>query len=105
MRLNEQGLQDRAMWEAKGYALPAFDRRAMIEATEEAPVWVHFGAGNIFRAFHAALAQKMLEKGSMSSGIVVAEGFDYEIISKSYAPHDNYSVLVTLMPTAALRRP
>ena len=104
MRLNEQGLQDRAIWEAKGYALPAFDRRAMIEATEEAPVWVHFGAGNIFRAFHAALAQKMLEKGSMSSGIVVAEGFDYEIISKSYAPHDNYSVLVTLKADGSIEK-
>ena len=53
MNLSEEGLKDRAEWERKGYELPKFDRAAMIKATGENPVWVHFGAGNIFRAFHA----------------------------------------------------
>ncbi|MGI6107704.1 MAG: mannitol dehydrogenase family protein [Lachnospiraceae bacterium] len=96
MKLSDAGLKDRSEWTAKGYHLPEFDRAAMTAETRKNPVWVHFGAGNIFRAFHAALAQKLLENGSAKSGITVAEGYDYEIIEKQYRPHDNLSVLVTL---------
>lgn len=96
MILNENGLQNRAEWEAKGYKLPQYDRQAMIKRTKENPTWVHFGAGNIFRAFQANVAQNLLNEGAMDCGITVVEGFDYEIIEKKYRPNDNYSVLVTL---------
>jgi len=76
--------------------LPRFDRGAMIRATRTAPQWVHFGAGNIFRAFPAALAQSLLEQGLLKTGIVVAEGYDGEIIDKCFTPFDNLSLLVTL---------
>ncbi len=68
----------------------------MIRKTIEAPVWVHFGAGNIFRAFQANLAQRMLEQGLTDRGLTVVEGFDYKIVEKMYRPHDNLSILVTL---------
>ena len=61
MKLSDQGLQNKQEWISKGYQLPAFDRSEMIANTHKNPVWVHFGAGNIFRAFHANLAQKALE--------------------------------------------
>ena len=96
MILNENGLKDKAMWQEKGYILPAYDRDEMIKNTKNTPVWVHFGAGNIFRAFQAALCDSLLETKDMESGITVVEGFDYEIIKKAYRPNDNYSVLVTL---------
>ena len=96
MKLTAEGLTDRKEWEEKGYHLPQYDREAMIRKTREHPEWVHFGAGNIFRAFHANLAQKLLEQGDAETGITVCEGFDYEIIGKQYRPHDNLSVLVTL---------
>ena len=51
--LNEQGLQNPREWLEKGYILPRFDRKRMIEKTKAAPTWVHFGAGNIFRAFQS----------------------------------------------------
>jgi len=94
--LNETGLQNKADWENAGYKLPSFDRAKVKEETRKNPQWIHFGAGNIFRAFQANVCQKMIENGDMSTGLVVAEGFDYEIIEKSYRPQDNYSVLVTL---------
>ena len=53
MRLSAEGLKDRAKWEEAGYALPKFDREKVTEATKENPFWIHFGAGNIFRAFQA----------------------------------------------------
>ncbi len=96
MKLSNEGLKDRKAWEDKGYSLFSFDREAVIKATKKNPEWVHFGAGNIFRAFQANLAQKLLEKGTLESGITVVEGFDYEIIEKMYRPHDNLSILVTL---------
>ena len=96
MKLNNEGLKDRAAWEEKGYSLYTFDREKMTEETKKEPEWVHFGAGNIFRAFQANIAQNLLNKGITNKGITVVEGFDYEIIEKMYRPHDNLSILVTL---------
>lgn len=104
MELNEEGLRNRDTWEKAGYRLPHFDRENMLKTTHEKPVWVHFGAGNIFRAFHANIAQKLLNAGSMTSGITVVEGFDYEIIEKEYRPHDNYSLLVTLRADGSVEK-
>ena len=104
MKLSVKGLENTAEWTGKGYALPKFDRPAMIEETVKNPTWVHFGAGNIFRAFHANLAQRMLDAGETKTGITVAEGFDYEIIEKQYRPHDNLSVLVTLKADGSIEK-
>lgn len=96
MRLNEAGLAGREQWEDAGYDLPRYDRRKVAARTKEAPCWIHFGAGNIFRAFQANLVQKLLNQGAMDRGLVVAEGYDYEIVEKMNRPHDDYSILVTL---------
>lgn len=96
MKLTKQGLQNKAEWEAKGYSLPQFDREKVEAATKKEPFWIHFGAGNIFRAFQANVVQELLNKGVINRGLVVAEGYDYEIIEKMYRPHDNIGALVTL---------
>ena len=96
MKLNYESIKNNNSWKEKGYFVPSFDREKMIEETKANPEWVHFGAGNIFRAFQANLSQRMLEEGFASKGITVVEGFDYEIIEKMYRPHDNLSILVTL---------
>ena len=96
LSLNEKGLQNPQEWLDKGYTLPAFDRARMIARTAEAPAWVHFGAGNIFRAFQCAGMQKLLNEGKADTGIIAVEGFDYEIVEKGYRPNDNYTLLVTL---------
>ncbi len=96
MKLSEQGLKDRAAWEAAGFLLPQYDRQKVTEATRENPFWIHFGAGNIFRAFQANVVQNLLNDGTLDRGLVVAEGFDYEIIEKMNRPHDDYGIAVTL---------
>lgn len=96
MRLDKEGLESKAQWEAKGYQLPRFDRQKVADSTKENPFWIHFGAGNIFRAFQANIMQDLLNEGIMERGLIVAEGFDYEIIEKMNRPHDDYSILVTL---------
>ena len=80
MILSKSGLENKAQWEAAGYALPKFDREAVTKATKENPFWIHFGAGNIFRAFQANVMQNLLNDGSFDRGLIVAEGFDYEIV-------------------------
>ena len=96
LQLTEKGLENRQEWLEKGYLLPGFDRAKMIAATEKSPVWVHFGAGNIFRAFQCAAMQKLLDAGKAEAGIIAVEGFDYEIVEKGYRANDNYTLLVTL---------
>ena len=76
MKLSYQGIQDKQAFAAANITLPAFDWKAMAAKTEEKPVWVHFGAGNIFRGFIAALQQKLLNDGLCESGIVAAETID-----------------------------
>lgn len=83
-------------WQEKGYELPKYDREDLRRDTMDNPSWIHFGAGNIFRGFPAAGLQKMLDEGSYDKGVIVAEGFDYEIIDKAYIPYDNLSLLVVL---------
>ena len=77
MKLNEVGLKDTKIWEDAGFALPQFDRTAITKNTKEHPFWVHFGAGNIFRAFQANVVQNLLNDGVLDRGLIVAEGFDY----------------------------
>ena len=63
MQLNYKGIQDTAVWEKAGVKLPKHDWKAMCAETEQNPVWVHFGAGNIFRIFVAGLMQRLLDAG------------------------------------------
>jgi fructuronate reductase len=104
MRLNDKDLRDKTPWEKADILLPRFDRDAMIRATAEAPEWVHFGAGNIFRAFPAALQQRLLDGGLAKTGIVVAEGYDGEIIDRVFSPYDNLTLAVTLKADGTIEK-
>ena len=104
MRLDQNGMKDRAAWEKAGYCLPQYDREKVSEATRENPFWIHFGAGNIFRAFQANVVQKLLNAGKLDRGLIVAEGYDYEIIGKMNRPHDDYSILVTLKANGSVEK-
>jgi len=96
MILNNSLLTRTDEWKAKGYGVPEYDRAAVTANTKANPFWIHFGAGNIFRAFQANQMQNMLNAGKIDRGIVVAEGFDYEIIEKINRPHDDLGIAVTL---------
>ena len=96
MELTLKGIQDRSAWTDKGYNLPEFNIEEVKERTAKAPVWIHFGGGNLFKAFPSRFTQELLNKGVLDKGIIVAEGFDYEIIEKMSRPHDDLSLVVTL---------
>ena len=97
MKLTRAGLEaDRTAFEAAGYQLPTFDYEKICSNTLTRPVWIHFGAGNIFKAFQANVMQQLLNRGIMDVGLIAAEGYDYEIIEKSSRPHDDLTILATL---------
>ena len=91
-------------WESKGYQLPKFDIAAVCKKTHDDPRWVHFGGGNIFRAFPAAILNDALNSGQYDHGVIVAETFDFEVIDKAYAPYNNLSLLVSLQSTGTIEK-
>jgi fructuronate reductase len=104
MRLNNVELANKAQWEKAGIELPKFDRKAMITATNETPEWVHFGAGNIFRIFPAALQQTLLETGAEKTGIIMVAGRDGEIIDRVFRPCGNLTLGVTLKADGSIQK-
>lgn len=102
MRLCDAELKNKAKWEEKGYHLPKFDKEKVEAATKENPVWIHFGAGNIFRAFLANAAQNMLNEGAMDRGLVIAQSA--ESVEKLYRPHDHNTLLVTLKADGTIEK-
>lgn len=96
MQLTINGLKDQAAWEAIGIQTPSYDVAAVAEHTKKAPVWVHFGAGNIFRIFIGGIADKLLRTGETDKGITCVETFDFDVVDKIYTPYDNLVLAVTL---------
>ena len=95
---------DAAEWESKGYQLPKFDIKAVREKTAKEPTWVHFGGGNIFRAFPAAILNDALNTGKYDRGVIVAETFDFEVVDKAYTPYNNLSLLVSLQSSGTIEK-
>lgn len=96
MKLTLEGLKDRKAWEKAGISLPDYEIEQTAEATKKAPVWVHFGAGNIFRIFIGGIADRLLAQGEMTKGITCVETFDFDVVDKIYRPYDNLVLAVTL---------
>ena len=104
MKLTRNGIKDTAAWKAAGIRLPEYDVEAVAARTRENPVWVHFGAGNIFRIFIGGLADKLIAKGEMDRGITCVETFDFDVVDKIYTPYDNLVLAVTLKADATTEK-
>ena len=96
MKLILDGIKDRQAWEKAGIKLPGYDVEAVSEKAKEAPGWVHFGLGNIFRVFIGGIADGLLEEGILDRGITCVETFDFDVVNKIYKPYDNLVLAVTL---------
>jgi fructuronate reductase len=101
VKLSREGIKKH--W-PKPYRLPAFDIEGMVRRTRERPIWLHMGAGSLFRAFLAAAQQDLLEAGFADRGIVVCECYDGEIIPAGYTPYDNLSLNIGLHADGQIER-
>lgn len=87
---------EKEFWEKAGILLPSYDIEGVGATTIKSPVWVHFGAGNIFRIFIGGLADRLLSQGDTDKGITCVETFDFDVVDKIYKPYDNLVLAVTL---------
>ncbi len=94
MKLSLASIQNPDAW--KGYHLPSYNPAVIAANTAAKPQWLHFGPGNIFRIFPAALCQHLIEQGKMDTGIICCEGYDDEVITRCFRPYDNLTIAVTL---------
>ena len=98
MKVTLQGIKDVAAFAQAQVELPKYDVAQVQAHSKENPVWLHFGAGNIFRGFVASLQQDLLNKGLQSSGIQTLSVYDGAIIDDVFTPHDKLTMEVTLLP-------
>ncbi len=96
MEMTWSGIEKKEGWEKAGIMLPGYDGKAVSEATKKAPVWVHFGIGNIFRIFLGGIADSLLEQGELDRGITCVETFDLDVVDQIYTPYDNLALSVIL---------
>lgn len=96
MILSMNDIEQNPEWKESKIALPTYDCRAMAAYTKEHPVWLHFGAGNIFRGFIASLQQRLLSAGRAQSGIIAADTYDFDMITRIYDGFDNLTLSVGL---------
>ncbi|MBN2897488.1 MAG: mannitol dehydrogenase family protein [Clostridia bacterium] len=102
MKLNYSALKNKEEWSLKNIKTPLFDVEAVRAETLEVPRWLHFGAGNIFRAFIASCQDELLNRGLSKTGIIAVETFDEAIIDEIYKPHDNLALVTTLKETGEI---
>ncbi|NCB94555.1 MAG: mannitol dehydrogenase family protein [Clostridia bacterium] len=102
MKLTKNDIKNETFWRSKGYILPDFDYDQVKQNTSDRPFWIHFGTGNIFRAFQAHTVQKLLNDRVIDCGLIAVGGSNSSIITDLYQPHDNLSILVTLKASGEL---
>ncbi len=96
VKLNYEGLKDKAAWEKAGYTIPQYDVEKVRQATLDAPTWVHIGAGNIFRGFIASLQQELLNQGETDRGIVALAPFDGSTLKEVTGGADYLTVQIQM---------
>ncbi len=89
VKLTDDYLNNKAAFTAAGITVPTYDQDKLRTATNEHPRWVHFGGGNLFRAFHASIANTLIEKGELDSGVIVADTYDDSVVDGVYKPFND----------------
>lgn len=95
--------EKREEWDPS-YIIPRYNRKLIKKNTLDEPIWLHFGAGNIFRSFIANVMDRLIEADISNKGIIVCEDFDKELVYKAYEPYDSLSLLVTLKASGSIEK-
>ena len=104
MKLTLNGIKEHEAWENAGIQLPGYDVEKISAKAKEAPVWVHFGIGNIFRVFIGGIADGLLEEGVLDRGITCVETFDYDVVDKIYKVGGAQAVAALAFGTESIPR-
>ncbi|WEV43596.1 mannitol dehydrogenase family protein [Lactobacillus sp. ESL0684] len=104
LKLTDNYLDQKDEFAKQNIVVPQYNQAKVTSQTKEEPVWVHFGGGNLFRCFHAKIAQDLLNQGKLVSGIVVAETYDDEVIDKIYHAYQNRMLSVVMKSNGTLEK-
>lgn len=96
VKLNYEGLKDKAAWEKAGFVTPQYDVEQVRANTAAAPTWLHIGAGNIFRGFICSLQQELLNNGDTDKGIVAVAPMDGYVLKHVMGDADYLTVQVQM---------
>ncbi|MDO4594230.1 MAG: mannitol dehydrogenase family protein [Tissierellia bacterium] len=92
----EYFLNDRKSFEQKGLKMPDYDIYKMRKDTKENPQWIHFGAGNLFRGYIASLADDLLNKKEINTGIIAASCHHSNNFKSVFKDNDNLTIKAIL---------
>lgn len=84
--------------------LPCFDVKEVKQEGQQHPVWLHFGGGNLYRGFHAEIAQCLAEQNELETGVVVCETFDEEVVEKAYHDYKNDILEIVMSGDGELKK-
>ncbi|MFD1900752.1 mannitol dehydrogenase family protein [Enterococcus termitis] len=96
MKITESYIVNKDKFKDVNIQMPLFDDVLMKQRTKEQPKWLHFGGGNLYRCFHAKVAQDLLNQNLLETGIVVVENFGEALIKEVYQKNNNRSLTVTM---------
>ncbi|MEE5988152.1 mannitol dehydrogenase family protein [Ligilactobacillus equi] len=102
VKLTDNYKINQATFKAAGIMVPKYFQEEITKNSINSPRWVHFGGGNLFRCFHAKIAQDLLNQNLMDSGVIVAETYDEEVIEKIYQGYGNRMLSVTMSEDGSL---
>lgn len=103
LRLGKEELKtQKDTFTSLGIKTPEYDFEKVWDATKRAPIWLHFGGGNLFRAFHSVLQQHLIEKNETDKGIIVVSTFSKGLVEKVYHPYDNLNLDVVMKADGAI---
>lgn len=89
---------------AQNVEVPEYDVDLLKKNGKKAPVWIHFGGGNLYRGFLAEIAQRLANHGELNSGVVICETFDNEVVRKGYHPFSNNVLEVVMHEDGTLEK-
>lgn len=85
-----------------GIRLPQSNVATGRAAGKAQPRWVHVGGGNLYRAFHAEIAQDLLDQGKLDRGVVVLQTRSPELVNNAYEPFNDDILQVVMRPDGTL---
>ena len=97
-------MDEKEALKAAGVELPQYDVANVKAEGEKNPKWIHFGGGNLFRAFHAELAHELANIDELDAGLIVCDTHDDSVINNVYRPYDNNMLEVIMNADGTLQK-
>lgn len=95
IKITDNWIEKKQDFKQSAIECPKFDVATMRNKTIDTPRWVHFGGGNLYRCFHAKIAQDLLNQEDSQTGIIVADMFNQSLVQQ-YIDNDNRTLSVVL---------